>query len=130
MNHPGNCLGYRVAARSKTMVYLCDNEITDNNPQYRRRLTDFIHDAEVVVADAQYVPDDFPAKAGWGHSRYTDVVDVAMDANVHHLMLTHHDPDRSDEALDGIVESSRCRIAKRGSDMHVAAAAEGMALYL
>jgi phosphoribosyl 1,2-cyclic phosphodiesterase len=130
LNHPGITIGYRLGIRGKSLVYLCDNEITDDNPAYLEMLREFLHQAEVVVADAQYTPADFPNKLGWGHSKYTDVVDLALRAGVRHLMLTHHDPDRNDASLDAIVEDSRRRIADRGADMHVAAAAEGTALYL
>jgi phosphoribosyl 1,2-cyclic phosphodiesterase len=130
LHHPGSTLGYRVGVRGKSFVYACDNEITAGDPSVRRRLTEFARDAHIMVADAQYVPSDFPAKEGWGHSLYTDVVDTALDAHVRHLMLTHHDPDRNDDALDAIVEDARRRIAAKGSTMECSAAAEGSVMYL
>ena len=130
LHHPGSTLGYRVGVRGKSFVYACDNEISPSDPSVRRRLTEFGRDAHIMVADAQYVPGDFPAKEGWGHSCYTEVVDTAMDAHVKHLLLTHHDPDRNDDALDAIVEDARRRIAAKGGEMDCAAAAEGTVLYL
>jgi ribonuclease BN (tRNA processing enzyme) len=116
--------------RGKSFVYACDNEITPDDPSTRRRLAEFARDAHIMVADAQYVPGDFPAKGGWGHSSYTDVVDTAWEAHVKHLRLTHHDPDRTDDALDAIVEDARRRIAAKGGDMDCSAAAEGTVMYL
>jgi phosphoribosyl 1,2-cyclic phosphodiesterase len=130
LHHPGNTLGYRVGVRGKSFVYACDHEITANDPSSRKSLAEFGHDAHIMVADAQYVPGDFPGKLGWGHSSYTDVVDTALEAQVKHLMLTHHDPDRNDDALDAIVEDARRRIAAKGSDMDCSAAAEGKVMYL
>jgi ribonuclease BN (tRNA processing enzyme) len=130
LHHPGSTLGYRVGVNGKSFVYACDNEITPGDRALRQRLTDFGRDAHIMVADAQYVPDDFPAKIGWGHSSYTEVVDTALEARVRHLLLTHHDPDRNDDAVDAIVEDARRRIAAQGSDMDCSAAAEGVVMYL
>jgi len=135
LNHPGSTLGYRVTMRGKSFAYLCDNEITDEDLVFRRRLETFMKDCDVVIADAQYTPEDFPSKLGWGHSKYTDVVDVALAANVQRLVLTHHDPDRNDDALDAIVEDARHRVceksaSKNGNKMEVVAAAEGSTIYL
>jgi phosphoribosyl 1,2-cyclic phosphodiesterase len=130
LHHPGNCLGFRASLRGKSMVYLCDNELTDNQAEFRTRLRTFLNKTDLLVADAQYTPADFPAKRGWGHSLYTDVVDIAMDAKVRRLALTHHDPDRNDDALDAIVADSRRRIAERGMHMECFAAQEGSAVFL
>jgi len=134
LNHPGSTIGYRVTIRGKSMCYVCDNEITENNPEFRRRMEEFIHGADLVVADAQYVPSDFPDKLGWGHSKYTDVVDTALASEVRRLVLTHHDPDRSDDALDTIVRDARRSISERSKDkaveMQCMAAMEGTTLYL
>ncbi len=82
------------------------------------------------LANSQPNAEDFPAKCGWGHSLYTDVVDVALEAGVRRLLLTHHDPDRHDDDLDQIAEDARNRVAQRGSRLDVSAASEGTALYL
>jgi phosphoribosyl 1,2-cyclic phosphodiesterase len=130
LHHPGSTLGYRLGVRGKSLVYACDHEIAPGDPSTRGRLAEFGRDAHIMVADAQYVPGDFPGKLGWGHSSYTDVVDTALEARVKHLLLTHHDPDRTDDALDAIVEDARRRIAAKGSAMECSAAAEGTVLHL
>jgi phosphoribosyl 1,2-cyclic phosphodiesterase len=130
LHHPGSTLGYRVGVGGKSFVYACDHEIAANDPGSRESLAEFGRDADIMVADAQYVPTDFPGKLGWGHSSYTDVVDTALQARVKHLLLTHHDPDRDDNALDAIVDQARRRIAANGAEMECSAAAEGLVLYL
>ncbi len=129
LHHPGTTLGYRIRLRDKTLVYMCDNEITDD-PLLRKRLLGFLRSAHIAIADAQYTPSDFPDKLGWGHSSFIDVVDLAVEAGVQKLFLTHHDPDRSDDALDQMVLDSRNLISARGSNMECTAAAEGSAHYL
>lgn len=130
LNHPGTTIGYRVTVRGKSMVYLCDNELNEDKPLVRERISAFIRGADLVVADAQYVPSDFPEKLGWGHSNYRDVIEVALDSEVRRLVLTHHDPDRSDDALDAMIRESRLSIAERRGDMQCMAAMEGTTLYL
>jgi len=45
-----------------------------------------------------------------------------------HVVLTHHDPMRTDEALDGIIEMVRDRLKSDGSTVLVSAATEGQAI--
>ena len=130
LKHPGATLGFRIDLRGKSMVYLCDNEITPEDPAYRKKVEGFVRGVHLLIADAQYAPEDFPEKAGWGHSMYTEVVDMAMDAGVQKLVLTHHDPDRGDEALDRIVADAQRLVRARGGRLQVTAATEGTAVFV
>lgn len=130
LKHPGATLGFRISLRGKSMVYLCDTEITPDDAAYRKKVESFVRGVQLLVADAQYTPGDFPEKAGWGHSMYTEVLDMAIDAGVERLVLTHHDPDRGDDALDRIAADCHRRVRERGSHMLVGAAAEGTAIFL
>jgi CheY-like chemotaxis protein len=57
-------------------------------------------------------------------------VDYALLAQAHQLALFHHDPDRSDEAIDRLCARARARVATAGSALQVCAAAEGQAIAL
>ncbi len=48
-----------------------------------------------------------PERQGWGHSTYEEVVALAEKAGVHNLLLTHHDPGRTDAEVEKIVELAR-----------------------
>jgi ribonuclease BN (tRNA processing enzyme) len=52
---------------------------------------------------------------------------VAREAGVRRLCLFHHDPSRSDDQLDALVEDVR---AHAGPDLAVLAAAQGQTLTL
>jgi CheY-like chemotaxis protein len=80
-----------------------------------------------VVHDAQYTLEEYPARAGWGHSAAQHAVDLARAAGARRLALFHHDPLRDDAALDRLVEDCRRRA---GDGLEVFAAAEGPALEL
>ena len=86
-------------------------------------MTALAKDADVLIHDGQFLDADF--KAGWGHSTVATALDVATRANVRRLILYHHDPDRTDDALDRIgVETQRIADA-RGGGLEVIVAREG-----
>ncbi len=51
-----------------------------------------------------------------------------MKANVKRLVLYHHDPDRSDDALDRVGADAQRLARERGSTIEVLVAYEGMEL--
>ncbi|MEE9149207.1 MAG: response regulator, partial [Candidatus Tectomicrobia bacterium] len=95
-----------------------------------RRHVRFLDSADLVIHDAQYTLDDFPAKAGWGHTPMERAVDYAMLAQAKRLALFHHDPDRADEAVDRLSEQANARVAAGGAMLEVFAAAEGQVIEL
>jgi phosphoribosyl 1,2-cyclic phosphodiesterase len=56
-------------------------------------------------------------------------VRLAAEARVERLVLFHHHPDRSDAAVDRIVDEARALAVSLGSDLRVLAAAEGLVLH-
>lgn len=128
VNHPGGAYGYRLALNGKTVVHIPDNEIDPPGETVAPfdELVEFCAGADVLIHDAQYVWDDLPEKSGWGHSVLRDVCRLAREAEVDHLVLFHHDPDRNDEALDAMQEEARSRLSEHGTDC--TAAYEGLSL--
>ena len=140
LNHPAIAIGYKLEVDDVTVLYLCDHEPysttlwrSDAQPgridsilhANDQRHACFMVGADVVIHDAQYTPEEYPAKKNWGHSTYDYVVRVAAAAGVRKLYLTHHDPLHDDAFIDGIEREAR-EIAKRaGSDMEVCCAFEG-----
>jgi phosphoribosyl 1,2-cyclic phosphodiesterase len=137
LHHPALTLGYRLEADGVTVVYS-----TDHEPHSTPRVTGaqaplagqdvrharFLADADLVIHDAQYTADQFPAKRGWGHSTAEYAVETAVSAGVRRLALFHHDPTRDDEAVDRIVAGARDLVARMGGATEVFAAAEGQVL--
>jgi ribonuclease BN (tRNA processing enzyme) len=95
-----------------------------------RRIVDFVAGVDLLVHDAVCLDDEYPRYRGWGHSRVSDAVRLAQDAGARRLLLFHHAPDRSDDALDAIVEEVRRGLAERGSALDVDAATEGVSIDL
>ncbi len=139
LNHPALTVGYRIEADGATLVYASDHEPHSPDAGCGRSgkeetgdiaHIDFIRDADLVIHDAQYTAAEYPAKVGWGHSSIEYVVDAAIAANVRHVVLFHHDPARSDEAVDELATKARERAEDAGAALVVSAAAEGAVLEL
>ena len=145
--HPGMTLGYRLEYNGKSVVYMPDNEpfakfdmdqvfqhhdIEDENldlelvflEDQKEKFFSFIRDADVLIHDAQYTPEEYKGKAGWGHSSFELTVKVALYGNVKHLVLFHHDASRSDQDVSQIVEASRALVKQHGGTLKVSAASQ------
>jgi hypothetical protein len=105
-------------------------EILEFARRMDQKLMDFIHDAEVLVIDAQYDATEYQTRVGWGHGCVDDVVALALNANVKRLFLFHHDPAHDDAKLDGMVDWARQFVAALGEGMPVEAAREGSEVLL
>lgn len=130
LNHPGGAFGYRLEQAGRSFVFVPDNELSPPGPPVTsfEDLVAFCQGADVLCHDAQYTQADMPRKRGWGHSLVEEVCELARAADVRHLVLFHHDPDRTDDALDALQERAAEHLAPHG--IQVTAAYEGLSLRL
>jgi len=105
LNHPGGAIGYRLERQGRAVVYACDNEHREGGID--AQLLDLARGADVLVYDAQYLPEEYSSREGWGHSTYAKGAELAEAAGVGLLVLTHHDPARSDAEVADL--ELRCR---------------------
>lgn len=129
LNHPGNCLGYRIDYNEHSICYITDNEFflldsPNYNPDYINKLSEFIEGADALITDCTYLDNEYPNKVGWGHSCVSQVAAVAHQANVRNLYLFHHDPDQDDEKIDLKFAESKMALKKLGSKTIVLAPTE------
>jgi phosphoribosyl 1,2-cyclic phosphodiesterase len=145
MNHPSATLGYRIQAGDHSICYLSDHEpycetiwregakpgsldsIADAGD---RRHAEFMKGADIVIHEAQYTPEEYPAKRHWGHSTYDYVVKLAAAAGVRRLILTHHDPSHDDAFLTNLEARARALTQEIQSPTKVSCAFEGLELRL
>ena len=140
LNHPAVTLGYRVEADGAAVVYACDHEPfggalwrTDAVPgpvesilhEGDRRHAHFLADADLVIHDAQYTPEEYRWRKSWGHSTFEYVVELACTAGVKRLALTHHDPSHDDAVVAEIERRARAVAERRRSPIEVFCAFEG-----
>jgi ribonuclease BN (tRNA processing enzyme) len=129
LNHPGGAQGFRIDdADGSSLSYLTDNELF---PPGTTRTTleeqaAFAAGSGLMIVDSQYLPEDMPAKAGWGHSTVPQVLQLGREAQPHTLLLFHHDPDRSDDALDKVAEQAAEFASEQMDKGPVLVASEGM----
>jgi phosphoribosyl 1,2-cyclic phosphodiesterase len=95
-NHPGGAFTYRIEIRGKVLVFCTDIEHGD---RIDHRVVELSREADLLIHEAQYTPEELKHKKGWGHSSWEQAIEVARQAGVKRLALTHHDPDHDDEFL-------------------------------
>jgi ribonuclease BN (tRNA processing enzyme) len=128
LSHPNGGKGYKFLEDGKTFVFLTDNELgyLHAGGLPREDYLDFIQDADLLLHDAEYTPEEYKLYREFGHSSYVDVVNLALEAGVKKLGLFHLNQDRTDQDMDGIVETCRKIIANRGRTMECFAAGVDM----
>jgi phosphoribosyl 1,2-cyclic phosphodiesterase len=100
LNHPGGATGYRVEWNGKAVAYLTDTEHPADGLD--PTVLTLAQGADLMIYDANYTSEDYPHHVGWGHSTWQEAVRLADAAKAGRLALFHHDPARSDDALDVI----------------------------
>ena len=85
----------------------------------------FCKDADVLIHDSQFTPDEIPKHRGWGHSDYATTLDLALKARAKRLVLFHHAPSRKDPEVTSIKAHCDDLAAKNGADIMIDAAKEG-----
>ena len=106
LSHPNGGRGFKFIEDQKTFVFLTDNELGFMHPN-GLTLADyaaFSSEADLLIHDAEYTPEEYKRFIEWGHSSYADVLELASRAKVKKLGLFHLNQDRSDDAMDQIIE--------------------------
>jgi phosphoribosyl 1,2-cyclic phosphodiesterase len=149
LNHPGVTLGFRISSEDGDVVYFSDHE-----PYLRMAITpskyklesgdelteeekiqfaslrdqeyiDFCAEADLLIEDSPYTPEEYKKRVGWGHACIDDVVSMAVTARVKRLALFHHEPMHTDEEMDRIVEYCQTRLVPPDAPLKCFAAREG-----
>jgi phosphoribosyl 1,2-cyclic phosphodiesterase len=124
LNHPGGVFAYRLEHGGRSVVYATD---TEHYSCVDPTLVALARDADVLIYDAQYTPEEYRgerggSKVGWGHSTYVAGAEIAAAAGIGQLVLFHHDPQRSDAGVVAVEEAARSLFSNS------IAAREGMVL--
>jgi phosphoribosyl 1,2-cyclic phosphodiesterase len=112
--HRGPTLGYRVEADGCSVCYIPDHEpglgasLAELDEEWISGF-DLARDATLLIHDAQYTDDEYPAHLGWGHSSLSDALVLGRRAGAERLLLFHHDPLHSDDFLDALSGEATAR---------------------
>lgn len=116
LSHPNGGVGFRFTEGERSFVFLTDNEPGYAHPGARdfEDYVRFCAGADILLHDAEYTEEEYARRRGWGHCTVERAVDLAVSAGVRALGLFHHNQDRSDDAVERMVELGRERCGKRG----------------
>lgn len=104
-NHPQGSYGYRIVDSGKVLSYCTDNE----HPweEVSEDMKFLAGNSDLLIFDAQYTPEEYETKKGWGHSTWVNAVRIAKVCNVKKLVLFHHDPEHDDAFIDDILAKAQ-----------------------
>ena len=132
LSHPNGGSGYKFTEDGKSFVYLTDNELGFVHPgglpfdAYR----EFCADVDFLIHDAEFTAGEYAETIEWGHTVYTDALNLAMDAGVGRFGLFHHNQERTDDQVDAMVDDCRQRIDRAGINMDCFAVGTGASIDL
>lgn len=132
LQHPQGGMGFKFTENTGTLVFLTDNELLDkpwSGPSFKDFVL-FCRNADILIHDCQYLPEEMDVRRGWGHSDLDSVVKLALEADVKKLILFHHDPWRTDQTVSLMVGRCEDMLASANSAIPVQAAQEGSMLEL
>jgi ribonuclease BN (tRNA processing enzyme) len=128
--HPANSYGYAFSYNDQKIVYCTDSQVTPDTVKtpYFETLVSFCKDATILIHDCQYNKSDYPEKKDWGHGFLTEVLALANAAQVQTLVLTHHDPLRTDDQLDDMLDTAKQWIKQHNATFECVMGYEGLTL--
>jgi ribonuclease BN (tRNA processing enzyme) len=103
----GRTFGYRVSDGHSTLTYMPDHCPTAFGPgergygEYHPAAVELAQGADLLVHDAQLFPEELD-EVDFGHAVADYAVGLAEHAGARSVVLFHHRPDRTDDALDGL----------------------------
>jgi len=132
ISHPNEGLGFKLMEDGKSFVFLTDNELTYVHPGGRSfdDYLEFSRGADLLIHDTEFTPEEYKRTKTWGHSVYSDAVDMALRAGVSTLCLWHHNQDRKDEQVDWMLQDCRRLVKENGGDLECIAAYQDMEISL
>ena len=140
LNHPVIDFGYRVECDGKSVFFTGDHEPPYNiyapgeegHEEYQvfvddknQSIVQAIRGVDVLIADSSYTDAEYASKKGWGHGTFSTSMALAKAAGVKTLFCTHHEPTRSDDALEVVFAQALQDNAAHTEGVDVRLAREG-----
>lgn len=129
LRHPQGGLGFRFREGDKTLVFLTDNELDVKDKSFNDYIA-FCQEADILIHDGQYIPEEISRHRGWGHSDYQSAIDLALKAHVKKMVLFHHAPERKDSDVVKITILCQDLAKKKDSNLEIESAKEDSVLVL
>ena len=132
--------GYRIECNGKSVFFTGDHEPPYNiyepgDEEYaeyqafvdekENAVLDAMRGVDVLIADTSYTAQEYPAKKGWGHGTYKTSITAAQKVGAKVLYCTHHEPTRSDDALETVFAQALADYASPSGGPDIRLAREG-----
>ena len=140
LNHPVINFGYRVECDGKSVFFTGDHEPPYNiyepgeahYDEYQgfvneknQAVLDAMRGVDVLIADSSYTDVEYASKKGWGHGTFSSSITTARAAGAKTLFCTHHEPTRSDDALEAVFAAALNANAEHAAGLDIRRAREG-----
>jgi phosphoribosyl 1,2-cyclic phosphodiesterase len=140
LNHPVVDFGYRIDCDGKSVFFTGDHEPPYNiyEPdeegflvyqslvdEKNQAIAEAARDVDVLIADTSYTTEEYPSKKGWGHGTFASSIEMAKRAGAKLLFCTHHEPTRSDDALEAAFAKALAQQTSPSSQLDIRLAREG-----
>jgi ribonuclease BN (tRNA processing enzyme) len=123
-NHPGISHCFKITTPHQTIGCITDNEmlqgyhgsleeISPDLLQPHESLIDFFQNCDLLIHEAQYFPEEYLKKEGWGHSSVQNVIAFIERVRPKEWLVVHHDPKHTDDDLDRLASYAQQRIEER-----------------
>lgn len=110
--HPGSTLCFKITVNNQSFGYVTDNEflmgyhgdpksVKKNDPRLEayQSLIKFLHGCPKIIHEAQYFPQEYQNKVGWGHSSASNAALLIKLCQAEEWITTHHNPSHTDDEL-------------------------------
>lgn len=140
LNHPVIDFGYRIECNGKSVFFTGDHEppyniyapgdegyeeyqvfVDEKNQAIQRA----IQGIDVLIADSSYTDAEYKSKQGWGHGTFSTSIQLAKACGARVLYCTHHEPTRTDDALEKVFAEALAENASIIGDLDIRLAREG-----
>ena len=138
-HHPLPTVGYKIEAAGRTLVWMPDNEflqgytgrphaLTCQDPVIApfEKIVAFLSGVDVLIHEAQYTPEEYLKKIGWGHSSVANACLLMKLAGIRRWIVTHHDPNHDDAFLEKKLNLTRQILEEIGHPIPVSHGYDGM----
>ncbi len=111
--HPSPTVGYKIEIGGKSLVFIPDNEFLkgyvgrpdvivrdDERVEAHDNLIGFLKNVDVLIHEAQYTPQEYSNKIGWGHTSISNGSVLVKLSGAKRWIVTHHDPLHDDHYLE------------------------------
>jgi len=142
-NHPGPTVGFKIKVPSKTISYITDNEVLLGyhghpneihlkHPFLEPHLTliNFLKGCDLIIHEAQYFPEEYYRKIGWGHSSMPNATVLMKYTGCKNWVITHHDPNHKDKDLQTKAQLHQDILRECNLDIQIQIAYDGLLIPL